>query len=113
MKCIICEEEIHPKRLEIIPNTKTCAKHSTVEKHKCMTVQYGEGDHTYDDIVILKEEDAWDIEQSEKNLRQIIEEEDQKESEDVSIIEDEDKLIETLAKNSEFLKNDIDDSDLM
>ena len=46
-QCITCGEEIHPKRLEILPGTHTCVKHSTVEKKVAVTVQMGEGDHTW------------------------------------------------------------------
>lgn len=30
--CIFCGHEIHPDRLELLPNTNTCAEHSTVRK---------------------------------------------------------------------------------
>jgi RNA polymerase-binding transcription factor DksA len=107
MKCAVCGEEIHPKRLEILPGTKTCVKHSTTEKYKCLTVQYGEGDHTYDDIIILKEEDAWQLEQSERDLRKNIELEIEKDFEaDLAISPDlEDDFIETIAKNVDILEN--------
>ena len=107
MKCAVCGDEIHPKRLEILPDTRTCVKHSTTERYRCLTVQYGEGDHTYDDIIILKEEDAWKLEQSEKNLRKNIELENEKEFEaDLALSPDlDDNLIEIIAKNAELLKN--------
>lgn len=112
MKCVVCNEEIHPKRLEILPGIKTCVKHSTTEKHKCVTVQYGEGDHTYNDVVILKEEDAWNLEQSEKSLRKDIENENNKEFEsDLSISPELDEVfIEIIAENIETLENDEDSS---
>jgi RNA polymerase-binding transcription factor DksA len=107
MKCAVCGDEIHPKRLEILPGTRTCVKHSTTEKYRCLTVQYGEGDHTYDDIIILKEEDAWQLEQSEKNLRKNIELENEKDFEaDLAISPDlDDDFIETIAKNVNILEN--------
>ena len=107
MKCVVCGEEIHPKRLEILPGTRTCVKHSTTEKYKCMTVQYGEGDHTYDDIVILKEEDAWQLEQSEKTLRKNIEKENEKDFEaDLALSPDlDDTFIKTIAKNADILED--------
>jgi RNA polymerase-binding transcription factor DksA len=107
MKCVVCGDEIHPKRLEILPGTRTCVKHSTTEKYRCLTVQYGEGDHTYDDIIILKEEDAWQLEQSEKNLRKNIELENEKEFEaDLVLSPDlDDDFIETIAKNADILEN--------
>jgi len=112
MKCVVCGEEIHPKRLEILPGTRTCVKHSTTEKYRCLTVQYGEGDHTYDDIIILKEEDAWQLEQSEKNLRKNIEIENEKDFEaDLALspdLEDE-TFIETIAKNADILEDKDED----
>jgi RNA polymerase-binding transcription factor DksA len=107
MKCVVCGDEIHPKRLEILPGTRTCVKHSTTEKYRCLTVQYGEGDHTYDDIIILKEEDAWQLEQSEKNLRKNIELENEKDFEADLVISPylDDDFIETIAKNVNILEN--------
>lgn len=46
-KCIICGIEIDPRRIAILPNTQTCTQHSTVEKKVAVTVQMGEGDHTW------------------------------------------------------------------
>ena len=107
MKCVVCGEEIHPKRLEILPGTRTCVKHSTTERYKCITIQYGEGDHTYDDIVILKEEDAWNLEQSERQLRKEIELENEKEFEaDLTISSDiDDDFIEIIDKNKDILED--------
>jgi hypothetical protein len=31
-RCRVCGEPIHPERLELIPNTQTCTKHSTAQK---------------------------------------------------------------------------------
>jgi len=36
-KCSVCNEDINPKRLEILPNTQTCVQHSTVEKKVAVT----------------------------------------------------------------------------
>jgi hypothetical protein len=46
-KCIVCGIEIDPRRIAILPNTQTCTQHSTVEKKAAVTVQMGEGDHTW------------------------------------------------------------------
>lgn len=35
MKCEICREEIDPERLEALPNTTRCAKHSNAVKQTC------------------------------------------------------------------------------
>jgi RNA polymerase-binding transcription factor DksA len=114
MKCAVCGNEIHPKRLEIVPGTRTCAKHSTTGKYRCMTVQYGEGDHTYDDVIILKEEDAWQLEQSEKTLRKNIEKENEKDFEADLVLSPDlnDTFVETIAKNADILEDkDSEDKD--
>jgi hypothetical protein len=74
-QCITCGEEIHPKRLEILPNTQTCTQHSTVEKKAAVTVQMGEGDHTWIETYAIDREDFRKLEEAEKQLRrQIVEE---------------------------------------
>jgi len=55
--CKFCSEQIHPKRLEILPNAETCVKCSTTGKKAGVTVTVGKGDHTYNDIVIMEPED--------------------------------------------------------
>jgi hypothetical protein len=56
-KCNACGEEIHPKRLEILPSATQCVKCSTTGKKAGVTVVVGEGDHTYNDVVIMDRED--------------------------------------------------------
>jgi len=74
-QCITCGENIHPKRLEILPNTQTCTQHSTVEKKAAVTVQMGEGDHTWIETYAVDREDLRRFEEAEKSFRkQIIEE---------------------------------------
>ena len=74
-QCITCGEEIHPKRLEILPNTQTCTQHSTVEKKAAVTVQMGEGDHTWIETYAIDREDFRKLEEAEKSFRkQIVEE---------------------------------------
>ena len=46
-QCITCGVEIDPRRIKILPHTQTCTQHSTAEKKIAMTVQMGEGDHTW------------------------------------------------------------------
>jgi len=46
-KCITCGIEIDPRRIAILPGTQTCTQHSTAEKKVAVTVQMGEGDHTW------------------------------------------------------------------
>jgi hypothetical protein len=56
-KCIKCDVEIPQKRIEILPNTKTCVKCSEIQKKGGITVQLGEGDHTYNEVIIMEAED--------------------------------------------------------
>jgi hypothetical protein len=51
--CIGCGEPIHPKRLEIIPTAVKCVACSTTGKKAAITVTKGEGDHTYNETVIM------------------------------------------------------------
>ena len=75
-KCIVCGVEIDPRRIAILPNTQTCTQHSTVEKKAAVTVQMGEGDHTWIETYAVDREDLRKIEEAEKNFRkQLIEEE--------------------------------------
>jgi hypothetical protein len=54
--CIKCGVEIHPKRLEILPNVTVCVNCSTAGRKRGVNVQLGEGDHTYDEIIIMEED---------------------------------------------------------
>jgi hypothetical protein len=60
-ECSGCGELINPKRLEILPNTKFCVNCSDSSRKRGVTVQLGEGDHTYTDIVILDEPEFIDF----------------------------------------------------
>jgi hypothetical protein len=56
-QCITCGVEIDPRRINILPNTQTCTQHSTAEKKVAMTVQMGEGDHTWIETYALDRAD--------------------------------------------------------
>jgi hypothetical protein len=56
MNCCVCDQEISPLRLKILPNTKTCVKCSDVAPKRARTVSLGEGDHTYNEIEIMDNE---------------------------------------------------------
>jgi hypothetical protein len=68
-KCSVCGEEINPKRIEILPNTQTCVQHSTVEKKAAVTVQMGEGDHTWTETFAVDREEYRKLEEMENNFR--------------------------------------------
>jgi hypothetical protein len=75
-KCIVCEVEIDPRRITILPNTQTCTQHSTVEKKAAVTVLMGEGDHTWIETYAVDREDLRKLEEAEKQFRkQLVEEE--------------------------------------
>lgn len=89
--CISCGNEIHPKRLEILPNATKCVSCSTTNKKAGVTVTKGTGDHTYNDIVIMDHEDYLKYQEMEnKTYKKQIEEtpnQDDVDDEDVDEIE--------------------------
>lgn len=98
-KCNACGEEIHPKRLEILPSATQCVKCSTTGKKAGVTVTVGEGDHTYNDIVIMDHETFNEYKELERRLygkrSDEIEHPDEvedEEEEDVDIDESENEL---------------------
>lgn len=61
-KCTTCGEEIPAARLKLLPNTKTCTKHSVVDKNVGVHVTIGTGE----DICT-----RWDIMDAETHERLI------------------------------------------
>jgi hypothetical protein len=55
--CTGCNDEIHPKRLEILPNTTKCVGCSDVKKKGSITVMKGTGDHTWVETIPLEPEE--------------------------------------------------------
>jgi len=55
--CIGCKQPIHPKRLEILPTATKCVECSTTGKKSGITVTRGEGDHTYNETIIMEHEE--------------------------------------------------------
>lgn len=51
-----CGTEIPEGRLKALPTTTTCTSCSETGRKGAITVQIGDGDHTYNDIVILEPE---------------------------------------------------------
>jgi hypothetical protein len=62
--CIKCKEEIHPRRIKALPNTKVCIKCSTEGTYKAITTVNGEGDHTWNDIHLITDEEHQILEQN-------------------------------------------------
>jgi hypothetical protein len=71
-QCITCGVEIDPRRINILPNTQTCTQHSTAEKKVAMTVQMGEGDHTWIETYAIDREVYDQIQSIEKKYKEPI-----------------------------------------
>lgn len=56
MNCIKCNQKIPPKRLEILPGTKTCVNCSTESAKRGVPVMRGKGDHTWVDLEVMTQE---------------------------------------------------------
>jgi hypothetical protein len=56
--CISCGDEINPLRVKALPNTKLCigCAEGKVGKKRGVSMVFGEGDHTYNDLIILDED---------------------------------------------------------
>jgi uncharacterized radical SAM superfamily Fe-S cluster-containing enzyme len=67
--CTGCGEPIHPKRLEIMPNTTRCVACSTVQKKGAVTIMKGTGDHTWIETIHLEHEDYKAYMEAENKLR--------------------------------------------
>jgi len=68
-QCKVCDVVIDPRRIAILPDTQTCTQHSTAEKKVAMTVQMGEGDHTWIETFAVEREVYDKIQEAEKNFR--------------------------------------------
>lgn len=55
--CIKCSDEIPAGRLKALPGTRVCVSCSTAGKRKAITITGGEGEDTYNDIILVSEED--------------------------------------------------------
>jgi len=56
MDCIKCKSPIPPKRLEILPGTKTCVNCSTTTPKRGVPVMKGRGDHTWVELDIMEQD---------------------------------------------------------
>jgi hypothetical protein len=73
-KCITCGIEIDPRRIAILPQTQTCTQHSTAEKKVAVTVQKGEGDHTWIETYAVEREDYDRMMEIENNWKREVKE---------------------------------------
>jgi len=72
--CVGCGEQIHPKRVEILPNTKTCVNCSTTGAKRGIPVLHGnvEKDDTWVDMVFLEADEFEAYEQATSTLKNTI-----------------------------------------
>lgn len=72
--CIGCGEQIHPKRVEILPNTKTCVACSTTGAKRGIPVLHGniEKDDTWVDMVFLEADEYDNYMEQEGKLKRIV-----------------------------------------
>jgi len=68
-KCIACGEEIHPKRLEILPTTTRCVACSNTDRKAGITITKGEGDHTYNETIIMERDEFIKYQEAELKAR--------------------------------------------
>ncbi len=69
MNCVKCNKIIPPKRLEILPGTKTCVNCSTASPKRGVTVMRGSGDHTWVDLEIMTQDQYEEFEKFGKELK--------------------------------------------
>jgi hypothetical protein len=67
--CKSCGEEIHPGRLKALPTATTCVECSTTGRKAGVTVTLGEGDHTYNEIIIMEHDDFVKYKEVEATFR--------------------------------------------
>lgn len=71
--CNKCGEQINPKRIQILPNTRTCVLCSTVEKKGGIVVTLGEKDHTCNELVIMDRDELLRTEKgNKKSIKSIL-----------------------------------------
>jgi hypothetical protein len=71
--CIGCGEQIHPKRVEILPNTKTCVGCSTTGAKRGIPVMHGnvEKDDTWVDMVFMEADEYEAYERAMGRLKHV------------------------------------------
>ena len=55
-KCICCNITIPEGRIKILPHTRTCVNCSTTSAYRAINTTNGTGDHTWNDIQIVTQE---------------------------------------------------------
>ena len=65
IKCIKCSKPIPKGRIKALPGTKTCVDCSMVKAKKAIINNYGEGDHNYQETIIVDDETYQQIQKIE------------------------------------------------
>ena len=69
MNCVKCNKVIPPKRLEILPGTKTCVNCSTETPKRGVPIMRGTGDNTWVDLEIMTQEQFEEFEKLDKESK--------------------------------------------
>ena len=104
-KCKECECDIPEARIKALPLTTQCVKCSTTGKKAGITVTMGEGDHTYNEIIIMEPEEYKKIQELERKIYGVRKDDIPFPGEE--IIEEEDDKLDTI-ENNELPKPDED-----
>jgi hypothetical protein len=67
-KCKECGCEIPEARVKALPTATQCVKCSTTGKKAGITVTMGEGDHTYNEIIIMESEEFEKLQEIERKI---------------------------------------------
>jgi hypothetical protein len=65
--CKVCGEEIHPLRLKALPSAVTCVEHSSAGRKRGRILSLGEGDHNYNELEVLEEDEFIRVRQLESS----------------------------------------------
>ena len=65
--CKVCGVEIHPLRLKALPSAVTCVEHSSAGRKRGRILSLGEGDHNYNELEVLEEDDFIRVRQLESS----------------------------------------------
>jgi len=69
VNCRRCGQQIHPMRLDVLPNTKTCVQCSNVGKKAARIVSQGAGEEVTTELEFLDSETYKKVAYQEKNIK--------------------------------------------
>ncbi len=65
--CKVCGVEIHPLRLKALPSAVTCVEHSSAGRKRGRILSLGQGDHNYNELEVLEEDEFIKVRQLESS----------------------------------------------